>query len=73
MEQFQTIPKKWGNSIGITIPREIIEQEGIKPKKEITVLVIGNSKRKPEEIFGSLKLKRDTQEVMDELDGGYDV
>ena len=72
MEQFEAIPKKWGNSLGITIPSDIAEQENIQPQKKITVLVIGNQQRHLKQIFGTLKLKKPTQQVMDEIDEGYD-
>jgi len=73
MEQFQAIPKKWGNSIGITIPSDIIKQEHIKPQKKVIVLVIGDTRKKLENVFGSLKLKKKTQQVMNEIDAGYDI
>ena len=71
MEQFEAVPKKWGNSLGITIPSEIIKEENIKPKKKITVLVMGDAKRL-KDMFGTLKLKKPTQKVMEEIDEGYD-
>ena len=73
MEQFQAIPKKWGNSIGITIPSDIIKQEHIKPQKKVIILVIGDTRKKLENVFGSLKLKKKTQQVMNEIDAGYDT
>ena len=72
MEQFQAVPKKWGNSIGITIPADIIEQAQISLQKKITVLVMGDQQKQLKTMFGTLKLKRKTQEVMDEIDEGYD-
>lgn len=72
MEQFEAIPKKWGNSIGITIPADVVENEKIKPEKKITILVIGNQKKKLREIFGTLQRKKPTQQMMDEIDEGYD-
>ena len=39
MEQFQAVPKKWGNSLGITIPADVAQQEHIQPEKKITVLI----------------------------------
>jgi len=32
-------PKKWGNSIGIIIPKEIIEQQGITLRDELIIHV----------------------------------
>ena len=71
MEQFYAIPKKWGNSIGITIPADVIKQEHVKPQKKVVVLIIGDTKKKLKAVFGSLQLKKKTQQVMDEIDKGY--
>ena len=72
MEQFEAVTKKWGNSIGITIPSEVIKEEKIKPQDKIMVLVIKNYRKKLANIFGTLKLKKETQRVMEEIDKGYD-
>ena len=72
MQLFEAIPKQWGNSVGITIPREIIEKENISPKKRARFLVIGSGMDGLKKSFGSLKLKKSTQKVMGEIDEGYD-
>ena len=72
MEQFEAVPKKWGNSLGITIPAEIIKEEKIKPHEKINVLLFKDSKKKFSEIFGTLRLKMPTQKAMEEIDEGYD-
>lgn len=72
MQLFEAIPKQWGNSLGITIPKEIIKEERIIQKKKVKFLVIGTEMRKLKEAFGTLKLKKPTQKVMDEIDEGYD-
>lgn len=72
MEQFEAVPKRWGNSLGITIPADVVENEKIQPEKKITVLVIGSQKKKLREIFGTLQRKKPTQQMMDEIDKGYD-
>lgn len=71
MQVFDAIPKQWGNSIGITIPKEIIEKEHITPKKKVKFFVVGDMNQ-IKETFGSLKIKKSTQKIMDEIDGGYD-
>lgn len=71
MQAFEAVPKQWGNSVGITIPKEIIEKENISPNKRMKFLVIGDEKIL-KKAFGSLKLKKPTQKVMDEIDEGYD-
>ena len=72
MQLFEAIPKQWGNSIGITIPREIIIKEKISPKQKAKFLIVGRDMDNLKKAFGSLKLKKETQEVMDEIDEGYD-
>lgn len=72
MEQFKAIPKKWGNSVGITIPSEIIKVENIELNKGIDILVIGNRRKRLKRMFGTLRLKKPTQKVMEEIDEGYD-
>ena len=72
MEQFEAVTKKWGNSLGITIPSEVIKEEKIKPKDKINVLVFKDSRKTFKEIFGTLKLKMPTQKAMKDIDEGYD-
>ena len=72
MQVFESVPKKWGNSIGITIPREVVKEEDISTDTKIRVLVLGNKANKLKEAFGTLKLKKPTQQAMDEIDEGYD-
>lgn len=72
MQVFETIPKQWGNSIGITIPKEIIEKENISVKRKSKFIAIGTEMDELRKAFGTLKLKKSTQKVMDEIDEGYD-
>ncbi|MBI2655882.1 hypothetical protein HYX06_05680 [Candidatus Woesearchaeota archaeon] len=72
MEQFKAAPKKWGNSLGVTIPTEIIKSENLKMNKEAIFLVMGDSRQKIKKLFGTLKIKKPTQQIMDEIDEGYD-
>ena len=60
--------KKWGNSFGVIIPKEVMESEKLKESDEIDFLII-----KPngalKETFGILKgkLKKSAQNMKDEL------
>ena len=72
MEQFEATTKKWGNSLGITIPAEIIKEEKIKPNEKVNVLIFKDSKKAFKGVFGTLKLKMPTQKAMEEIDEGYD-
>ncbi len=62
----ETQTKKWGNSIGIVIPRGAIEAGGIKPGERVVVEI--QKKENPlRELFGALKFKRKTEEILKEV------
>lgn len=62
--------KKWGNSFGVVIPKEIVDSENFKEGDEIEYMIIKDSKRRFDELFGSLKrkLKKPTEQMMREMD-----
>ncbi|MBI2147071.1 AbrB/MazE/SpoVT family DNA-binding domain-containing protein [Candidatus Woesearchaeota archaeon] len=73
MEVFETRPKQWGNSLGITIPKEIADRERLSPQTDIFVTVLNKrAQEKIKKAFGTLLLKKQTQQVMDDIDEGYD-
>lgn len=59
----EVIPRKWGNSIGIILPKEAVEEEGIKLNKKILIRVMKPTNIK--HLFGSLKRKMTGQEFKD--------
>ena len=62
--------KKWGNSIGVVIPKEIIEKQKIKENE--TVIVSIKKKLLVSDVFGALKgWKRPAQEIKDEMRKGW--
>ncbi len=62
----KVIPKMWGNSIGVIIPKEKAASANVLPEKEITIWLEGRSSSL-ENFFGKLKGKKiDTQKVKDE-------
>jgi len=72
MHVFEAIPKNWGNSIGVTIPKEIVKSERIKPKKKVKFMVLNTKENMLDGVFGTLKSKKSTQAIMDEIDEGWD-
>ena len=72
MRVFEATPKEWGNSLGVTIPSDIVRKERITAKRKIRLLVIGAEMNELRKAFGTLKLKKSTQEAMAEIDEGYD-
>lgn len=60
------VARKWGNSIGVVIPMDVVEKEGIKAEQPISIEV--KPVRHPfAKFFGSLKTGRSVQEIKDEL------
>ena len=59
--------RKWGRSFGVVIPKEKIKEEGIKENETIKLLIAKRT-NVLKETFGTLKLKRSTQEILDESD-----
>ncbi len=69
--EFQDIKvKKWGNSFGIIIPKDIVDKQNIIEGGTVSINIQSKNKTKVKDIFGLLKgkLKRDTDEVMKEVD-----
>ena len=66
----KTIVKKWGNSLGLIIPNKIAREENIKPEDEVIVDI--KKRQNIMKLFGSLKLKRSSQEMKDEARQGWE-
>lgn len=65
--------RKWGSSLGIIIPKKIVEKENLKQKQKIRILAVETeSKTRVKDIFGKLKFKRSTQEILDETDRDFE-
>ena len=67
MMEVEAKVRKWGRSFGVVIPKEKIKEEGIEENETIRLL-IGKKTNVLKETFGTLKLKRTTQERLDESD-----
>lgn len=73
---FTAKPRKWGNSIGIIIPAEVIKSEKINLKKQLTVTLMPQDSNDLRAMAGSLPKKfwgkKTTQQLLDEGDEGED-
>ena len=60
--------KRWGNSMGIVLPREIIEAEGIRENEKVRIIVI-KEENTINETFGMLKgkIKESGQDIKNKL------
>ncbi|MBL7148227.1 MAG: AbrB/MazE/SpoVT family DNA-binding domain-containing protein [Nanoarchaeota archaeon] len=61
--------KRWGSSLGIVIPKDLVERENLKKNQLIKILAVETEKKpKLKDIFGALKnWKINTQKFKDEI------
>lgn len=60
--------RKWGNSMGITLPKELVKKQKIKANQEIRIEIKQRSKKPDPKVFGALKNWRiDSQKLKDTL------
>jgi len=67
MLEFEAVPKKWGNSIGITVPKDIIRNIHPKKNQKLRFFVVKENDIL-QKTFGSLKdkWKKKGQEIKDQ-------
>ena len=74
MEQIKTRVRKWGNSFGIVLPRELINNKKLEDGSEVIVTVESDKRMTVGDLMKlakKFKLKRKskkTQEILDEMD-----
>lgn len=51
-----TTTRKWGNSIGVILPKEMIEEQKLKPNERVEVIILREANIK--HLFGSLPRKK---------------
>ena len=75
METIRTKVRKWGNSFGVVIPKDIIKDKGFREGEEISVsiqgkgLTVGEVMEEAKRMGLRKKLKGiDTQKALDEID-----
>ena len=69
--EIETKTKRWGSSIGIVLPKTLVEEAGIKPND---IIVIEVKKRlKVKEVFGLFPRtsKKTAQQIKDEIRAGW--
>ena len=63
--------KKWGNSIGILLPNEMVEKERLKVNERVLIEVV--KKADLSKLFGSLKRKMPGQKFKDMVRKGWQI
>ena len=68
MSVIETRVKRWGNSFGVVIPREVVESENIREDEDVRLIIVKKSSKVFKETFGigKGKLKKSGQEFKDE-------
>jgi len=64
----RTVVRKWGNSLGVVIPREEASKEGIRENDEVEIVI--RKAADIRELFGKFKFK-DLQRVKEEIRKGW--
>jgi len=65
------VVKKWGNSYGVILPMKLIRSKNLE-ENDIISFEIRKKIRPIEELFGTGRLKKSTQQIKDELRSGWD-
>ena len=69
MIKVEAIARKWGNSIGISLPKDVVEKANIKPNREVEIF-IQDKRVDLSKVFGTLNIKKSTQKILDEIREG---
>ena len=69
----KTIPRRWGSSLAVIIPKKVVEAQRINEREEV-VITIERPKPKAGVLFGKFpRLKKwSTQELKDEARRGWE-
>ena len=60
--------RKWGSSLGVIIPKEVVKELKLRENQEIIIDV--KPKENPlKELFGSVKLSKPTEQLLREIRG----
>ena len=65
----EVVLKRWGNSMGVVLPKEMVEKEELKENQRVLIEVIKEADLT--DIFGSLKRKMSGQEFKDMVRKGW--
>ena len=62
--------RKWGNSLGIVFPKELVKEKHLEPNEKIIINIVKEANLK--DIFGSLKIKMSGQKFKDMARSGWE-
>ncbi len=65
----EVVLKRWGNSMGVVLPKEMVKREELKENQRLLIEVIKEADLT--DIFGTLKRKMSGQEFKDMVRKGW--
>lgn len=68
--QTQVVIKKWGNSLAVILPKELVEKQRLKQNKKVFLTVVNMADISLD--FGSLKRKISGQKFKDMVRAGWE-
>jgi len=72
METILVKTKKWGNSLGIRLPKKTVKDNKLKPEEELIIQIAKPQVSKAKELFGILKQKEPIEKSMKDIDEALD-
>jgi len=66
----EVLIRKWGNSIGVVLPKEFVKDNGLKENEKVLIDVVKEADLT--KLFGSLKRKMSGQAFKDMVRKGWD-
>ncbi len=68
MRQIEATARKWGNSLGIILPKEAVQKNNIKENDKIEIFILKQDDTL-QRTFGMFKgkIKKNTQQIKDEI------
>ncbi|MBI4154892.1 hypothetical protein HY498_02290 [Candidatus Woesearchaeota archaeon] len=70
MVEIETRARKWGDSIAVIIPREVVHEENIKQNDFLHIAI--QKEYDLTDLFGKLKIKKTAQQLKDESRKGWE-
>ena len=72
METITVMTKKWGNSLGVRLPKEIVRKNNIKSNEKIVIQIGKEKVSRAKELFGILAPKEPIERSMKNIDKALD-
>jgi antitoxin component of MazEF toxin-antitoxin module len=69
MTEIETITRKWGNSLGIALPKKLVDMERLQENQRVIVDIkrVADVKK----LRGFIRFKKSAQKLKDEMRAGW--